>query len=124
MTTTAPDVAAAVELTAGLRSALDQLAAALAAGDAEAVLAAEPALQAAVSRRFGAPVPVTGDARDRMVHDLACARAALARCRALGAGAAAVAGVTLDALGRDPSYSRHGAGPTRSLRGRGLKARV
>lgn len=109
---------------AGLRAALDQLAAAMTLGDADAVLAVEPVLQAAVSRQTATMTSLASTERDVVLHELASARAALARCRALGAGAARVAGATLEALGRAPFYSRHGAGTSRAPRGRGLKARV
>ena len=130
MTTTSPAEAAeaaeaaVADVAAGLRAALDQLAAAMSLGDADAVLAVEPVLQAAVSRQTATMISLASPERVVVLHHIASARAALARCRALGAGRAAVAAATLDALGRAPSYSRQGAGPTRSLRGRRLKARV
>lgn len=124
MTTTSPAEAAVADVAAGLRTALDQLAAAMTLGDADAVLAVEPVLQAAVSRQATTMATLAATERDVVLHDLASARAALARCRALGAGAALVTGATLEALGRTPFYSRHGAGASRDPRGRGLKARV
>ncbi len=120
-TTTPPEVAVAA---AGLRAALEALAAAMTLGDADAVLAAEPALQVAVGRRAQAMTSLASTDCDLVRQDLTGARAALARCRALGAGSALVAGATLEALGRTPPYSRQGAGSSRSLPGRGLKARV
>ena len=124
MTTTSPREANVADVAADLRLALELLAAAMTRGDADAVLAAEPLLQAAVARQTTTMAAVASADRDVVKRDLLDARAALARCRALGAGRALVAAATLDALGRAPSYSRHGAGPTRSLRGRRLKARV
>jgi hypothetical protein len=124
VTTTSPAEAAVADVAAGLRAALEQLAAAMTRGDADAVLAAEPLLQAAVGRQAATLAAMASADRDLITRDLLDARAALARCRALGAGRALVAAATLEALGRAPSYSRQGAGPTRSLRGRGLKARV
>ncbi len=124
MSTTTPCEAAVADVAAGLRGALDALAAAMTLGDADAVLAAEPVLQAAVGRQAATMTSLPSTDRDLVRQDLMGARAALARCRALGAGTALVAGATLEALGRTPSYSRQGAGPSRSLRGRGLKARV
>ena len=109
---------------AGLRAALDALAAAMTLGDADAVLAAEPVLQVAVGRRAKTMNSLASTDCDLVRQDLTGARAALARCRALGAGSALVAGATLEALGRTPPYSRQGAGSSRSLPGRGLKARV
>ncbi len=124
MTTTTPREAAVAEVAAGLRAALDALAAAMTRGDADGVLAAEPVLRAAVGRGVVTTGPLAATDRDLARQELTAARAALARCRALGAGSALVAGATLEALGRTPSYSRVGAGASRSLRGRGLKARV
>ena len=124
MATTTPCEAAVADVAAGLRGALDALAAAMTRGDADAVLAAEPALQAAVGRQAATMTSLASTDRDLVRQDLTGARIALARCRALGAGTALLAGATLEALGRAPSYNRQGAGPSRSLRGRGLKARV
>ncbi len=124
MTTISPADVAVADVAAGLRAALDQLAAAMTLGDADAVLAAEPLLQAAVGRQATTLAVMAAADRDLITRDVLAARGALARCRALGAGRALVAAATLDALGRAPSYSRQGAGPTRSLRGRRLKARV
>ncbi len=121
---TTPREAAVAEVAAGLRAALDALAAAMTVGDADAVLAAEPALQVAAGRQTGTMTSVASADRELVRKDLTAARAALARCRALGAGTALVAGATLEALGCTPSYSRQGAGASRSLRGRELKARV
>ena len=123
MTTPTPPHAAA-DAAAELRTALDALAAALMAGDADAVLAVEPQLHAAVTRRTAAASRPDAADRDFVRQQVVSARATLARCRALGAASAFVADATLEALGRAPSYDRHGAGPSRSLRGRGLKARV
>ena len=127
MTTTSPapaSVTDVADVAAGLRAALDQLAAAMTLGDADAVLAVEPVLQAAVSRQTATMTSRAATERDVVRHEIASAHAALARCRALGAGAALVTGATLEALGRAPFYSRHGAGVTRDPRRRGLKARV
>jgi len=124
VTTTSPAEAAAADVAAGLRAALDQLAAAMLLGDADEVLAVEPVLQVAVSRQIATIASLASTERDVVLHEIARARAALARCRALGAGAALVTGATLAALGRAPFYSRHGAGTSRDPRRRGLKARV
>jgi hypothetical protein len=106
-----------------LRAALEDLAGALSRGDAPRVLAAEPALQAALAAVDPAGVGTRED-RDAAAIELAAARAALARCRAIGAANAELTGVTLDVLGRTGSYSRHGAGQPRGPRGRDLHARV
>lgn len=88
-------------------AALDALAEALAAGDAAAVLAAEPAMAAAVAE-LSAWRPVAGD---RSSADLARAvegvRASLARCQALGRSAtdfsrAVLPGAAYDRAGRRP----------------------
>ncbi len=124
MTTTTPREADVAQVAAGLRAALEELAAAMTLGDAGGVLAVEPLLQAAVARQVTTMAAVVEADRAVVLHELTGARAALARCRALGAGAAELTDATLAALGRAPSYSRHGAGPARAERGRGLKARV
>lgn len=106
-----------------LREVLEALATALGRGDATAVLASEPALQAAVAAD-GLAGALTDEDRPAMAAELQLARAALARCRALGAATAELTGVTLDVLGGIGSYSRHGAGQPRAPRGRDLHARV
>ncbi len=106
-----------------LRAALEDLAGALSRGDAPGVLAAEPTLQAALAAVDPAGAGTPED-RDAAAIELAAARAALARCRAIGAANAELTGVTLDVLGRTGSYSRHGANQPRGPRGRDLHARV
>lgn len=123
MTTTTPGEAAVTEIAAGLRAALEHLAGALARGDADAVLDAEPLLQGAVARQFTTMGAIAAADRDLARHDLAGARAALARCRALGTSAALTADAALDALRPAAAYNRSGTGPSRPVRGRGLKAR-
>lgn len=123
MTTFTPRDVPVAEVAAGLRAALDRLAGAMAAGDADAVLAAEPVLQAALAHHAASTATLNAVERDLVRQHLLSARAALARCRALGAGRALVAAATLEALGRAPSYGRQGQGPSRGLHGR-LKARV
>jgi hypothetical protein len=106
-----------------LREVLEALAVALGRGDAVAVLANEPALQAAVAAdRPAGSLPA--EERAAMAAELHRARTALARCRAVGAAAAELTGATLDALGGAGAYSRHGAGQPRAPRGRDLHARV
>jgi hypothetical protein len=115
--------AAGLDRARALRVALERLAVALARGDAAAVLAAEPLLQAALE--VGSPDDLAApEDRAAVAADLAAARAALARCRAVGAASAELTGVTLDVLGRTGSYGRHGAGQPRGPRGRDLHARV
>lgn len=91
-----------------LRTVLEGLAGALAAGDATAVLDHEPVLRAALSRT-GATPALADDHREDTRRDLEAARAALARCRALGAANAVLVTATLDALGRAAGYTRQGA---------------
>lgn len=121
MTPTRP--AAVLDQARELREVLEALAAALGRGEASAVLAAEPALQAVVAAagRAGALAP---DDRAATAAELHRARTALARCRAIGAATAELTGVTLDVLGGAGSYNRHGAGQPRAPRGRDLHARV
>ena len=82
---TTPREATVADVAAGLRAALDALAAAMTVGDADAVLAVEPALQVAAGGQTGAMTSVAPADRDLVRQDLIAARAALARCRALGA---------------------------------------
>ena len=106
-----------------LREVLEALAVALGRGDAAAVLATEPALQAAVAAN-GSAGSLPAQDRAATAAELQLARAALARCRAVGAATTALTGVTLDVLGGAGSYSRYGAGQPRAPRGRDLHARV
>lgn len=121
MTPTRP--AAVLDQARELREVLEALAAALGRGDATAVLAAEPALQAVIEAA-GRAGTLTTEARAATAAELQRARSALARCRAIGAATAELTGVTLDVLGGAGSYSRHGAGQARAPRGRDLHARV
>ncbi len=105
-----------------LRGALERLASALAGGDEAAVLGAEPTLRAALLG--GTAALASPEHRAVAAAELAAARAALARCRAIGAANAELTGVTLDVLGRTGAYSRQGAGQPRGPRGRSLHARV
>lgn len=121
MTPTRP--AAVLDQARELREVLEVLAAALGRGDASAVLAAEPALQAAVASVVAGGAVAAAD-RTATAEELHRVRTALARCRAIGAATADLTGVTLDVLGGAGSYSRHGAGQPRAPRGRDLHARV
>lgn len=105
-----------------LRVALEGLAMALASGDATAVLDHEPVVRAALAPRDGAPA-LTSEARAEARRDLEAARAALARCRALGTANAVLVNATLDALGRSAGYTRQGAEAARPSRSADL-ARV
>ena len=123
MTVTPTRPAAVLDQARELRKVLEVLAAALGRGEASAVLAAEPALQAAVGAVAASGALSAAD-RAAMAEELHRARMALARCRAIGAATADLTGVTLDVLGGAGSYSRHGAGQPRAPRGRDLHARV
>lgn len=94
-----------------LRVALEGLAQALASGDPTAVLDHEPVLRSAVSALVPQG-PVTDAARAQLREDIVAARAALARCRAIGSALGVVVGATLDTLGRTAGYDRHGVGAT------------
>lgn len=104
-----------------LRQALEALATALDSGDSTSVLAQQAALQAALR---AAPGALDAAYRDAVRHDLLATRAALTRCRAIGAATADLTRITLEALGRTGAYSRHGAGASGGPRGRDLHARV
>lgn len=121
MTPTRP--AAMLDQARELREVLEALAAALGRGDASAVLAAEPALQAVVAAA-GRAGSLAIEERAATAAELHRVRMALARCRAIGAATAELTGVTLNVLGGPGSYSRHGAGQPRAPRGRDLHARV
>jgi hypothetical protein len=83
-----------------LIAALDELAGALASADLPRLLAVEPVLGAALEG-MAQSTDVDREAVDR-------ARAALLRCRRLGAGLVAFARLSLEPDGA-PMYSRHGA---------------
>ncbi len=95
--------------TRDLRVVLEGLAHALDSGDPAAVLDHEPKLRAAVSALVP-PGPIADDARAALREDVLAARAALARCRAIGGALGVMVDATLDTLGRTAGYDRHGAG--------------
>lgn len=106
-----------------LRVALDTLASALEAGDADAVLRAEPPLAAAVAA-CARPATSIGD-RDAVRGEATRVGQLLARCRISGAALAAVLEATLGVLGHDGAYDRQGGRPvTGSIRRHDLQARV
>lgn len=86
---------------ARLTAALTEVADALAAADLARLLAAEPVLCAALD------AVTAGAGADRQAVEQA--RAALLRCRRLGAGLVAFTRLSLDPEGTQV-YSRHGAG--------------
>ena len=112
------------DATVRLNTSLDEVAAALAAPDADALLAAEGGLASALAELSG---PITADPADRarLATELARARAALARCRILGAAMADTARIALAAQGVMADYSRSGApsGAAGDSRGRRLRTR-
>jgi hypothetical protein len=89
-----------------LEAALDGLAGALAAGDLEGMLAAEPALALALASlpRAEAAARDTDGLRARLLE----ARRALRRCERLGAGLDRFVSCSLTAQGRALSYERDG----------------
>lgn len=112
---------AAVRLTASL----DEVAAALAAPDADALLAAEAGLASALAG-LGEPFDEVPGDRARLAAELIRARATLARCRILGSSIADTTHIALAAQGHLSDYSRSGAvaPPTGSTRGHRLRTRL
>lgn len=113
-------------LDAALRvnASLDEVAAALAAPDADALLAAETGLAAALA---GLDLSVPASAADRAhVRDLVLrARATLARCQVLGSALSDAARLSLAAQGHSSDYGRSGAeAPAAAARGQRLRARL
>lgn len=120
--TPAPDLSV-LGSTRALCAALEALATALASGDPAAVLAVEGRLAAAVE----ASVKSTGTIDDPAALDVEVRRAhaLLAQCRASGTAAALLLDTTLDMLGRDGAYDRHGGrAGTPALRRHDVRARV
>jgi hypothetical protein len=110
--------------TARLRAALDAIARALQSPDLAGLLAAELGLASALAG-LGRLRGVSPLDRGAVRNELARARAALARCRALGSVIEDVAQATLVAQGRGSNYDRAGARPMPALpRGGSLKARM
>jgi hypothetical protein len=105
-----------------LRQRLDGLAAGLDARDVVRLLECEAAL-AGLATAETLHAPVSGE-RQQLLVEVAAARAALQRCRAIGAANQLLADVTLDALGQRAAYGRDGGSPTRSPKGHGVAARV
>jgi hypothetical protein len=106
-----------------LGTALDGLATALASGDPDAVLQAEPPLAAAIAA-CARPAATTDDPA-ALRAAVTRASQLLARCRTSGAALAAVLETTLGVLGRDGAYDRQGGRPaTGSIRRHDLHARV
>lgn len=113
----------AIALTARLADALEAVARALSTPDEAALLAAEQRLAAALGD-LGGIAPVVSDERAALAGELARARAALMRCRVLGAAATGFVQVALAAQGRSGGYDRMAAPVGLELRGTGVKGRL
>lgn len=107
-----------------LRASLDAIAAALSQADAARLIAAESELAQALAEAGATRTIDTAD-RHALKAELIRARAALQRCRALGAATTDVAGATLAAHGRLDIYGPSGAITASPLPGgRGLNTRI
>jgi predicted exporter len=111
--------------TAQLTSALQAVAAALAAADTAALLAGEESLSWALAE-VSRVRSVDGSERHAVARELAHARATLERCRVLGQSAADATHATLVAIGRrSADYRRGGTDATDpadvAVRGLGLE---
>ena len=113
-----------LEATQRLRASLDIVAAALASPDAGALLAAESDLALAVTDAGN----IRGIDRadyNALGAELILARAALSRCRFLGAMATDATRATLAAQGRSGSYGRSGVStPSNPPSGRDFNTRI
>lgn len=110
----------ALQSTEGLRQALDQVAAALARPSLNALLESEAAIERALADlpKFD-DLPRAEKARIRV--ELERARAALLRCRRLGAALTEFVRTSLDSQGRAPGY---GPSPSRGASRSEAAARV
>ncbi|OFW46047.1 MAG: hypothetical protein A3J29_18990 [Acidobacteria bacterium RIFCSPLOWO2_12_FULL_67_14b] len=106
-----------------LGSALDAVAAALASADVTALVKAEEGLAGAVANMGGANAVELGE-RTALFVELARARAALARCRILGAAAVDAVQATLVVQGRSGDYDRSAMPARVGVRGAVVKARL
>jgi hypothetical protein len=97
----------AIRAAGRLRSALEQVAAALAAPRLDTLLACEAAIEEALS---DLPPLENLDAAERMIvrGELDRARAALLRCRRLGSSLGDFIRLTFEAQGRSTGYGRTG----------------
>ena len=112
----------AVAAASRLRQALEQSAAAMAAGQADQLLAGESALQDALAR-LPRPSTLSDDDRRDLRAELDAAVTALVRCRHLGTSLSAFVRISLDAQGRASGYDPAQAMAAR-LGGRALNTRV
>jgi hypothetical protein len=113
-----------LERSRALTAALQTLAGTLAAGDPVAVLDCESTLAAALAPRVATGAPLTPADREALRLEIQRTRAALLRCRSLGATHRHLTDATLAALGRHGSYGPQGGASTpRPTRGLDLRAR-
>jgi len=116
----------ALDAAARLNASLDEVAAALAAPDAEALLAAEAGLVAALDG-LRLPADAAPGERAALAAAVARARATLARCRILGTALADATRIALAAQGRAADYGPSGGPmpvPASGTRGRHVRARL
>jgi hypothetical protein len=113
----------AFDATVRLRASLEDVAAALSAPDAEALLGTEAGLAAAladVQAYLHAPIADRGELRDELLK----ATGALARCRVLGASLSDAAQLALTAQGQGASYGRSGGRSPAAADPRGHRLRT
>jgi len=111
----------ALDAAAGLRQALTQVADALASPGLDALLAGEAAVESALAN-LPSLTGLGADERARVRLELERARAALLRCRRLGAALTDFTRASLDAQGHTQDYGRDVL--TTRLSGRGLNTRA
>jgi hypothetical protein len=101
----------AAAITARLREALEETAAALEAADLDRLLRAEAGLELAVRRLSTLPNNLPPATSTALRLEVRSARQALNRCRTLGATLVDVVRLSLEAQGRNPGYGRHQESP-------------
>lgn len=106
-----------------LRTALEAVAAALSSPDEPALMAAEAGLASALAE-VAAIRTVRPAERLSLAREVAQARAALMRCRILGAAALDTVHATLVSQGRAPGYDRAAMPQRVVLTGTEVKARL
>jgi hypothetical protein len=106
-----------------LRASLDAVAAALAQPDVAQLTSAEAALAEALTE-VGVIRGVERADRHLIAAEVIRARAALQRCRILGAAASDATRATLTAQGRTDSYGRSGETAVTPLRGLDFDTRI
>lgn len=116
----------ALEAAVRLNASLGELAAALAAPDADRLMAAEAGLAAALAAVPSLDSATPAD-RARVRAEVAQARSTLARCRILGASLVDTTRITLAASGHGGEYGRSGEpapGVPAGSRGHHVRARL